>query len=89
MNHMECTILVVKLNSKISSLGSSLCDHRDANILVKGTKSIPAQIGDNPNNRDEEVVFKNYALFIDCISKINNLQIDNAKNIDVVMLIII
>ena len=30
-------------------------------------------------------VFKNYAPFTNCISKINNTQIDNVKYIDVVM----
>ena len=32
------------------------------------------------------VIFKNYALFIDCISEINNTQTDHAKDLDVVML---
>ena len=34
---------------------------------------------------DKGVIFKNYAPFSDCTSKINNTQIDNAKYIDVVM----
>ena len=38
-----------------------------------------------PNNRNKEVVFKNCAPFADRISEINNTQIDNAKDIDVVM----
>ena len=38
-----------------------------------------------PNNRNNEVVFKNWAPFTDCISEINNMQIVNAKEIDVVM----
>ena len=68
-------------------LKSSLCDYSDAYILVKGTITIapvppPAA---NPNNNDKEVVFKNYAPFTKCISEINNTQIDNAKDIDVVM----
>ena len=40
----------------------------------------------NPNNNDNDVVFKNCAPFTDCISEINNTQIDNAKGINVVML---
>ena len=40
----------------------------------------------NPNNNDNDVVFKNCAPFTDCISEINNTQIDNAKDINVVML---
>ena len=52
----------------------------------KGTISILPQEGDNPNNNDNEVVFKNYAPFTTCISEIhNNTQINNAKDIDVIM----
>ena len=68
-------------------LKSSLCNYSGAYIFVKVTISIapvpPA--AQNPNNDDEEVVFKNCAPFTDCISEINNTQIDNAKDIDVVM----
>ena len=45
-----------------------------------------AQAGDNPNKLNEEVVFNNCAPFTDCISEINNTQIDNAKDIDVLIL---
>ena len=57
-------------------LKSSLCVYSDAYILVKGTISIAVQAGDNPNNGDKEVAFKNCGPFTDCISKINNTQID-------------
>ena len=33
----------------------------------------------------KKVIFKNCAPFTDCISKINNTQVDNAKDIDIVM----
>ena len=33
----------------------------------------------------KKVIFKNCALFTNCISKINNTQIDNAEYIDIVM----
>ena len=39
----------------------------------------------NSDNNDKEVVFKDCALFTDFISEINNIQIGNAKDIDVVM----
>ena len=39
----------------------------------------------NPNNRNKNLIFKNCAPFIDCVSKINNKEIDYAKDIDVVM----
>ena len=60
-------------------LKSSLCDYNDAYILVKGTITIEAQTGDNPNNGNKEVVFKKCAPFTDCINEINNTQKDNAK----------
>ena len=37
------------------------------------------------NNANKKVIFKNCAPFTDCISKINNTQVDNAKDIDIVM----
>ena len=68
-------------------LKSSLCDYIVAYILAKRTITItPApQPAANPNNNHKELVLKHYALFTDCISEINSVQIDNAKDIDVVM----
>ena len=37
------------------------------------------------NNGDRKVIFKNCVPFTDCTSKTNKAQIDNAKDIDVVM----
>ena len=37
------------------------------------------------NNTNRKVIFKNCASFTNCISKINNTQIDVAKDIDIVM----
>ena len=59
----------------------------DAYILVKETisaASAPPLIV-NPNNDGKEELFKNCASFTDCLSKINNIQKDNAKYIDLVM----
>ena len=41
----------------------------------------------NPNNarRNKAVAFKNNAPFINCISKINGVQNDNAEDLDVVI----
>ena len=65
----------------------SLCDYSDAYILVKGTISVnnTAAEGAAVNNTDKKVIFKNCAPFTNCISEINNTQIDNAKDIDIVM----
>ena len=37
------------------------------------------------DKRDKSVIFKNCASFTKCISRINNTDIDNAKDIDIVM----
>ena len=66
-------------------LRSSLCDYSDAYILVKGTITVPnTGTAAAPNNRNKNVIF-NCAPFTNCISEINNKEIDHAKVIDVVM----
>ena len=74
---------------KTSMLRSSLCDYSDAYILVKGYISVnnAAAEGGAAKNTNKKVIFKNCAPFTDCISTINNTQVDNAKGIDIVMLI--
>ena len=66
---------------------SSLCDYSDAYILIKGYISVNNTAGAAaaPNNANKKVIFKNCAPFTNCISKINNIQIDNAEYIDIVM----
>ena len=68
-------------------LRSSLCGYSDAYILVKGNISVNNTAGANAdaNNTNKKVIFKNCAPFTNCISKINNTQVDNAKDIDIVM----
>ena len=68
-------------------LKSRLCDYSDAYILIKGTITVPnpAGAGQPANNNSIEVVFKNCASFNDSIGEINHTQIDNVKDIDVVM----
>ena len=75
-----------------SMLKSSLYDYSDAYVLVSGTKRIVGEgaerLDDNAkclDERNKRVIFKNCAPFTDCISEINNAQIDNAKDLDVVM----
>ena len=69
---------------KTSMLKSSSCDYSDAHMLVSWP-IIVAEVAAGGGNNSIQVVFKNCAPFTDCISKINNTQIDNAKDIDVVM----
>ena len=61
-------------------LKSSLCDYSDAYILARG-KIIITGAGDDAaarqgDERDKDVAFKNCAPFTNCISEINNTQID-------------
>ena len=68
-------------------LRSSLCDYSDAYTLAKGNISVnnTAAADAAANNTNEKVIFKSCAPFANCISKINNEQIDNAEYIDIVM----
>ena len=72
---------------KTAMLRSSLCDYNDPYILVKGNISVnnTAAEGADANNTNNNVIFKNCAPFTNCISKINNTEIDNAECIDIVM----
>ena len=78
-----------KIRFKTTMLKSSLCDYSDAYILVKGTITITGRGADaavrEADERDKGVAFKNCAPFINCISEVNNTQIDNAKDTDIVM----
>ena len=79
-----------QIKFKTTMLKSSLCDYSDAYIFVKGTITIEGAGNDaaarQADERNKGVIFKNCAPFINCISEINNTQIDNSKDIDIVML---
>ena len=77
-----------QIRFKTSMLRSSLCDYSDAYILVKGNITVNNTAGaDNAaNNANKKVIFKNCVPFTNCISKINNSQIDNVEYIDIVIL---
>ena len=64
-------------------LRSILCDYSDAYILLKGNITVNNTAA--ANNTNKKAIFKNCAPFTNCISKINNTQIDNAEYIDIVM----
>ena len=73
-----------EIRVKTSMLRYDLCDFSDAYIVVKGDITLE---GDNDaNKRNKNLAFKNNASFINFISKINGVKIDNAENLDVVML---
>ena len=73
----------IKFKTKI--LKSSLCDYSDAYIIVKGTITINNTADTDANNTDKKVIFKNCSPFTNCISEINNTQVDNTKDLDIVM----
>ena len=71
-----------QIRFKTSMLRSDLYDYSDAYIVVKGKITVT-----NPNSNayDKKLAIKNNALFLSCISKINNTLIENAKDLDIVM----
>ena len=56
---------------------------QDAYILFKRNITVnnTATDGAAANNTNKKVIFKNFAPFTSCISKINNTHIDNAEHI--------
>ena len=76
-----------QIRFRTSMLRSSLCDYSDSYILFKGTIAVAnttATYADT-SNTNKKVIFKNCVPFTSCISRINNMQIDDAQYIDVVM----
>ena len=71
-----------KIRIKTPMLRSDLCDYSGAYIVVKGYIVVT-----EPKNakRKKSVAFKNNVPFINCISKINGVQINNVEDLDVVM----
>ena len=72
-----------EIRIKTPMLRSDLCDYSNVYIVVKVDITVT-----NRNNakRNKAVAFKNNAPFINCISKINGIKIDNVENLDAVML---
>ena len=67
-------------------LRSDLCDFSDAYIVVKGTITLTKDADTEfIDVRNRSSAFKNNVPFTNCISKINNVLIDNAEDLDVVM----
>ena len=70
-------------------LRASLCDYSDTYVIVSGTITITGgennDAGRRLGERNKKVIFKNCAPFTDCMSEINNTEVNNAKYVDVVM----
>ena len=73
-----------EIRIKTSMLRSDLCDFSDPYIVVKGTITV-TEPDNGKKKKKKAVAFKNNAPFINCISKINGVKIDNAEDLDVVM----
>ena len=75
-----------QIRFKTSMLRSDLCDFSDAYIVVKGDITLTKTNGRGIIDiRNRFLAFKNNAPFTNCISKINNVLIDNAEDLDIVM----
>ena len=79
----------IQIKFKTTMVKTYLCDYSEAYILVKGKITITGVGADaaarQVDERDKGVAFKNCAPCTNCISEINNTQIDNAKDINIVM----
>ena len=76
-----------QIRYKTSMLRSSLCDYSNAYTLVKETITVEntAEAALATNNLNKKVILKNCEPFTNCISRINNTQVNDAHDIDVVM----
>ena len=76
-----------QIKFKTAMLRSNLCNYADAYILGKGTITVAntSVAGAAANNTNKKLILKNCVPFTNHISEINNRQVDNAKDIDIVM----
>ena len=63
-------------------LRSDLYDYSDTYIVVKETITV---LRPNAAKKNKALAFKNNAPFINCMSKINGVKIDNVEDLDVAM----
>ena len=74
---------------KTLMLRSRSCDCSVAYTLLSGTIAITRAGNDDAvrqlDEKNKGIIFKNCVPFTDCVSEINNTQVDNAKYMDVVM----
>ena len=72
---------------KTTMLKSSLCDYSNAYIFVKGTITMAGAGADDhaieADERNKGVIIKNCTPFTKCISEINNIHVDDAKDLNI------
>ena len=76
-------MLTKKIRIKTQMPRSDLCGFTDAYIVLKETITVAGARDRSRKNRPS--AFKNIALFISSISKINGVQFDNAEDLDAAM----
>ena len=76
-----------QIKLKTSMLKCNFCHYSDAYVLVKGTITVnnTATADADANNTNKKVIIKICAPFTNYISEINITQVDNTKDIDIVM----
>ena len=76
-----------QIRFKSSMLRSSLCDYSDAYLLVKGNITVAnKKTQGQPNNAtNKKLKLKSWPSFTNCWSRVNNTQVDDPRDIDVVM----
>ena len=71
---------------KTSMIRPNLCDYSDVYILAKRTTSVQNKAATGTiNNTNKKLIFKSCAPFTNCITEINNTQVDDAEHIDIIM----
>ena len=66
-------------------LRSDLCCYSDGCIVENETIDLLAATANEKNKAQEDVAFASNVPFRSCIPKINNILIDNAEDLDIVM----
>ena len=64
-----------------------LCAYSDAYVIVKGGPEASDVATAQAGKLNKGLTFKNCASCTHCISKINNTQLDDAENLDFLMLV--
>ena len=73
-----------QIRFKTSMLRSDLCYFSDAYIVVKGIVTVSADERDR-DERNRQVILKNNAPLISCISRINGVLDENGEDLDIVL----
>ena len=77
---MKGTIAITRVRADAAARQT---DERNREVIFKNSADAAARRADESNR---EVIFKNFAPFMDCISEINNMQVDNPKDLTIGML---